>query len=370
MGRDEEDDYDLTWEEDSLVYFLFIIFIIFDIFTKHYIFSASPEISNTLLNKLPLNKFYNILDNDEGVTTSQSDCIEFKSYQNNERYNLFNLCLNFQYKILNYQGVREQNTDISNDKLCEYFKYWIRDKFYETGADDKNLAHFQDLFNNFSNKITGTTCQYENDNLEAKHFQIKKQFHDYGENLQSIKDIFTKKENLTSEESTYINYLKTAVDYYNSIMLGETCKGRSCPYATEQQRFGEGIKNDDFQSLMKKHSFTVPCLKTEQGEIEKPCWLPEDYSLTSTESPSDRNSSDEHGGGTSSSIYAAAGTLAALLPSFYILQRFIPMGSWIRSLNFMNTGRNVNEDEDAYILGLDQMGNADSYEDQYHIIYS
>ncbi|SBT52606.1 PIR Superfamily Protein [Plasmodium ovale wallikeri] len=344
MGFDEDDDDDdvgFTWEEDSSVYFLFIIFIIFDIFTKHYIFSASPEISKTLLDKLPLNNFYNILDNDENVTTSQTDCIEFKSYQNNKRYNLFNLCLNFQHKIVNSQGVREQNTGISNDKLCEYFKYWISNKFYETGADNKNSSHFQDLFNNFSNKITGTICQYENDNLEEKIFQIKKQFHDYAENLQSIKNIFTEKEKLTSEESTYINYLKKGVDYYNSIMLGRTCKGRS-----------------------------LPCLKTEQGEIEKPCWLPEDSPLTSAESSSDSNSSDEHGDGTSSTMYAAVGTLAALLPSFHILQRFTPMGSWIRSLNLMNTGGNVNEDEDAYNLGLDQFGNTDSYADQYHITYA
>ncbi|SBT55604.1 PIR Superfamily Protein [Plasmodium ovale wallikeri] len=343
MGFDEDDDDDVgfTWEEDSSVYFLFIIFIIFDIFTKHYIFSASPEISKTLLDKLPLNNFYNILDNDENVTTSQTDCIEFKSYQNNKRYNLFNLCLNFQHKIVNSQGVREQNTGISNDKLCEYFKYWISNKFYETGADNKNSSHFQDLFNNFSNKITGTICQYENDNLEEKIFQIKKQFHDYAENLQSIKNIFTEKEKLTSEESTYINYLKKGVDYYNSIMLGRTCKGRS-----------------------------LPCLKTEQGEIEKPCWLPEDSPLTSAESSSDSNSSDEHGDGTSSTMYAAVGTLAALLPSFHMLQRFTPMGSWIRSLNLMNTGGNVNEDEDAYNLGLDQFGNTDSYADQYHITYA
>ncbi|SBT73944.1 PIR protein [Plasmodium ovale] len=297
----EEDDFDVDSDSESHEY------------TEYY---------KNILDKLPLNKFYQIINNESTIDIQPVACKGYAHYQTGKEVSLYKLCMKLQHKLFKFSGVKDQCNDIADKKFCDYINYWLRDEMYKIDADSSGVTFLGTIFNMFKSKLPDPNCSYNKYDLQKNDFLIKKQLHDYTENLKSIKNILTKKSIFNLEDTAYVQYLHESINFYNKIIESSTCRENNCGYYTELQLFKNEVNDSNFLSLIKRNNYKIPCLKVSPDVYEEPCLFPKFISRSSTVSYYTSHGSDnESSNGTPSTIISAVGTIAGIFPILFVLYR-------------------------------------------------
>lgn len=274
------------------------------------------------MDKLPLNKFYKIINNESTIDIGAAACKAYEHYQTGKEVPLYKLCMKLQHKLFKFSGVKHQCNDIADEKFCDYINYWLRDQMYKIDANSYGVIFLETIFNMFKSYLPDPNCSYNKYDLQKNDFLIKKQLHDYRENLKSIKNILTKKSSFNLEDTAYVQYLQESINFYNQIIQSGTCKKSNCGYYAELQLFKNEVNDSNFLSLIKRNNYIIPCLKVSPDVYEEPCLFPKFISRLSTVSDdTSHGTDDESSNGTPSTIITAVGTIVGIFPILFILYR-------------------------------------------------
>ncbi|SBT01497.1 PIR Superfamily Protein [Plasmodium ovale curtisi] len=221
-----------------------------------------------ILGQLPLNMFYEVLNNEEYDVNTSLTCTWYVADEHNNGSRFLRLCKQLEYKITHFIHITEQ-CNVSPENGCEYLKYWLQEQIENIDPTSFNVSALSQVFDIVFTAKTKYKCYYDKDKFKNGDFAKNKFFFDYSENLMGINNI---DRNFTDlYDNFYCEYIKDGVNLYNDTITGP-CKDKKCAYYDQLKHF-QNIYNKHRISLCKKCNYNFPCLKNPKGEYEEGCSL-------------------------------------------------------------------------------------------------
>ncbi|SBT51494.1 PIR Superfamily Protein [Plasmodium ovale wallikeri] len=330
--------------------------------------NSEDNTKNELMNKLPLNNFYTILDKEADYDTSiQNMCT---GYVDNKSPNIDTrreFCYKLVYKLKNFDGIKSQCSNIENEKYCDYINYWLGDQIKNHNYQTTDINLIENLFDVLSAGFIDTKCSSKRDKIGKDKFPKMKEFFDYTENLNGI----DKLENTlnTLNGGYYCTYILNAVKSYNKIIEKELCMDTSCEYYEELENFkNKFIELQD--SLGKKWASDMdkPCIQISKGTYHESC-----KTFKHTYGDFQRASTNNQHTGDSNSMIKIVTPMCVLSGLFFlsfILYKFTPFGSWVDQRISRKKKIWDNTEEEIYQLENPSFNdNEHSYKKRHNIVY-
>ncbi|SBT74251.1 PIR protein [Plasmodium ovale] len=336
-----------------------------DTFSDYQAENENPK--KKILGQLPLNKFYEVLNNEEVYDFKTSaTCTSYVADQHNKGPRFLRLCKQLEYKITYLSDITEQ-CNVSPENGCEYLKYWLQEQIENIDPTSVNVSALSQVFDIVFAAKTQYKCYYDKDKFKNCDFAQKKNFFDYSENLMGINNI---DRNFTDlYDNFYCEYIKDGVNLYNNTITGP-CKDKKCSYYDQLQHF-QNIYNEHRISLCKKCNSNLPCLKNPKGEYEEGCSLlilNNVYPVTSARQL--YTDTDSNDGVTVSSIISPIIIIFGILFILFVSYKFTPLGYMLRRRTMKNKNLCDNLDEETNQTLIDsEIFHSKSNKRNYHIQY-
>ncbi|KMZ88454.1 hypothetical protein PVBG_05412 [Plasmodium vivax Brazil I] len=203
------------------------------------------------LNVLPTNKFYQTLDDANGIDVYYKDCPTVKSvYNDHSDHHKF--CATVVKSLKTLYNI--PNYNIHKHLLCDYWNYWLYDraidKFKITNA---NISYsyiityiFYDL--DIVNKSIPShqKCSYTNYNVSVEKFLQEKKFFDDNQKYENIKTIINS-DNYT-KYNKFFTYITENGDLYSKIKKECHCNNEE-KFCVEFHKYNAENGKDQLCSL-------------------------------------------------------------------------------------------------------------------------
>ncbi|SCO70977.1 Plasmodium vivax Vir protein, putative [Plasmodium vivax] len=172
------------------------------------------------INDLPTNKFYERLDDDDGIEVYYNDCPTVKSmYNDHSDHHKFCAIVVKNLKTLH----NILNDNIPDDLLCPYWNYWVYDRaINKFKISDENIYYsdiityiFYDL--DIVNKSIPShqRCSYTKHRINVEAFLKKKKNFDDTQNYENIKNIINSDND--KKYNNFFTYITNDEDLYSKI---------------------------------------------------------------------------------------------------------------------------------------------------------
>ncbi|SBT83760.1 PIR protein [Plasmodium ovale] len=311
-GEDEDDDFDSLGDE-----------------------SDNDEDIKNILNDLPLYKFYNSLENYDNERTVSALCKTLISSSDYDGTPFINLCEKLGYNLKTLSSIGER-CRVSEDKLCDYVKYWVYDKVLDIDPKFSAISTFYTALT-FIVPITSLKkpCTYDFYNYSRENFTKKKKLYDFLECYKSIKEKFNS--HITNFHDIYCDHIMNSVNLYKDIER-ECIENDSCPYKEEYGRFKEEFTDVEFTWFTKNcHNKLLPCLTFVQDKSDLPCTHEVQIPAKDSQQKGEKSpvESDDSNDITMPALIPTATTLGMTFTLFtlFTLYKFTPVKTMLFSKN-------------------------------------
>ncbi|SBT73528.1 PIR protein [Plasmodium ovale] len=279
-GEDEDDDFD-SFDDES---------------------ENDEDIKNNILNDLPLYKFYKSLENydNDGTVSTLCKTLITSSYYNGTPF--INLCEKLGYNLKTLSSIGER-CGVSEDKLCDYVKYWVYDKVLDIDPNFSAIKCYKSIKEKFNSQIT---------------------------NLHDI----------------YCDHIMNSVHVYKDIER-ECIENDSCPYKEEYDRFKEEFTDAEFTWFTENcHNKLLPCLKFVQDKSNVLCTTEVQIPAKASQQKGETSpvESDDSNNITMPALIPTATTLGMTF-TLFTLYKFTPLKTMLFSRNGIE-GNIIGEEED------------------------
>ncbi|SBT72897.1 PIR protein [Plasmodium ovale] len=319
------------------------------------------------ISELPLNKFYSALNNNDHVSYTPKLCKSYIQTGASDGENFYQLCTKLEYKLSYHSDIKELSK-IPDNKLCNYFNYWLGDQISRINNSSSNVTQIGQAFNMAYIAFVKNSCSCQTEKFRKDNFSHMKMFFDFSENLEAIdlkEDGFN-----TLFGGFYCDYINKAVNKYNEIIENDSCKENSCTYYDELQGFKEKY-NTHYISLNGKCSGRIQCIKKTKMEFESTCTpLPDKSSrLGDAQEPLHQEEDSKHMSKANAMITLFC-TILSICFLLFCLYKFTPFGSWLRPKIFRKKRvlDDLQDDEQQFLNG-NVNGNINFNNSRYNIAY-
>lgn len=173
-----------------------------------------------------------------------------------------------EYKLKYLFDIKSQCNGLHDEQICEYFNYWLANEINKINPNSNNISGIAQACNIGYTAFVKRNCSYKVDQFKNNDFPKMKEFFDYTENLKAIDEKVQEFTLLTGV--FYCAYINKAVNKYNEVIKNGSCHNSDCTYYNELRRFKEQF-NSHYESLNKKCSGKINCIRKEKEEFESLC---------------------------------------------------------------------------------------------------
>ncbi|SBT57171.1 PIR Superfamily Protein [Plasmodium ovale wallikeri] len=212
---------------------------------------------DTFLDSVPLNKFYNLLNDKSKEPPESNFCKNVAKNEIKNGTHSYNLC-NILINILKKRDEILKNFEGSNNiKFCNYLHYWIYDQIKDDNVRTQTTKIIYSIFDWIPQSISDKKCFRNNYFIDESKFKKKKKLFEFLEYYESLNVKIDDKKTIESEK--YCSYIKDMHDlYYN--MLSEDMVKNSKVYSEELLAFERIFNKKELCNLKNKCPDICPLL--------------------------------------------------------------------------------------------------------------
>ncbi|SBS94949.1 PIR Superfamily Protein [Plasmodium ovale curtisi] len=319
------------------------------------------------ISELPLSKFYSALNNNNHVNYTPKLCKGYIQTRASDGEKFYELCAKLEYKLLYHSDIKELS-NVPDNKLCDYFNYWLGDQISMINNTSSNVTQIGQAFNMAYLVYVNNSCSCQTEKFRKKNFSHMKFFFDFSENLEAIdlkKDEFN-----TLFGGFYCDYINKAVNKYNEIIENDSCKENTCTYYDELQGFKDKY-NTHYLSLNDKCSGRIQCIKKTKVEFESTCTPLPDISARHGYSQEELHQEEDNKNmSKTNAIITLFCTILSIFFLLFYLYKFTSFGSWLHpKICRKKTVLDDLQDDEHHFLNGTANGNINFNNNRYNIAY-
>ncbi|SBT84162.1 PIR protein [Plasmodium ovale] len=207
-------------------------------------------IEDKLVDKIHLNKFYNLLETYNGGNNTNS-CNFKNHYLIKDKTVICDILEHVKNILKKWDSIFEKYEGLSSNKTCDYFNYWLCEKLRHIDATPCDIEVFYILWNEYAaeqyKKGEKTCYNKEYYGFSVKELGNKKKIFDFLEYYNEIRNKLNDEKN--NKKKDYCAYIKKIFELYKYIEQENV----SFPYGEEIKLFqNKFLGNDELEFLEEK----------------------------------------------------------------------------------------------------------------------